>query len=273
MRPRCILRCFTRFGINILAGPRGLGLRFAALRHDVAAIDPRFHADRPEGRDRRRATELDVGAERVQRHAALALPLPSGHLRAAEPTSDRYAHALRAALHRARHGLLEHLAEGDALLELLGDGIGDELRVDLGHADLDDVHLHRLARALAQRLPELFDLGAALPDDDARLRGVDRHRDLIHRALDVDPGHARVAEALLDRAAELGVLLDEVRVVAAGVPLRRPGLRRAEAEPQRVHLMTHLARLLFLCRLSRRHRLRGRRTRRARRSPHRAGTT
>src|SRR4029079_117658 len=134
---------------------------------DVAAVDPGLHADRAERRLRDRAAELDVRPERVQRDAALALPLTPGHLRAAEAAGDRDADALRAGLHRPGDRLLQHLAERDAPLELLGHVLGDEVRVELRVADLEDVHLHDLAGGLAERLTELLDLRAALADDDA----------------------------------------------------------------------------------------------------------
>ena len=83
--------------------------------------------------------EIDVGAQRVQRHAALAIPLHARDLGAAEAAAAVDPDALRAQAHRRLHRALHGAAEGDAALELLGDVLGDQLGVDLGLADLDDV--------------------------------------------------------------------------------------------------------------------------------------
>ena len=75
--------------------------------------------------------EVDVGAQRVQRDAALLLRLAARHLGAAEAAGDGDLDALGAALHRALHGLLDRAAEGDAPLQLLGDAARDEVGVEL----------------------------------------------------------------------------------------------------------------------------------------------
>src|SRR4029453_4440982 len=114
----------------------------------------------------------------------LALPLAAAHLRATEAAGDGDAHALRARLHRTQDGLLQDLAERNAALELLRDVLRDEDRVELRVTDLEDVHLHGLTRCLPEDLAQLLHLRAALADDDAGLRGVDRHGDLVRGALD-----------------------------------------------------------------------------------------
>src|SRR5688572_970789 len=168
-------------------GAAGRVLRDLARRGlDVALVDPGLHADRAERRLGDRAAELDVRAQRVQRDAAFALPLAAAHLGATQAAGDGDAHALRARLHRAEDGLLQHLAERHATLELLRDVLSYEHRVELGVADLEDVHLDGLAGRLPKDLTQLLDLRAALTDDDAGLRGVDRHSDLVRRTLDVD---------------------------------------------------------------------------------------
>ena len=60
--------------------------------------------------------------------------------------------------------------------ELLGHALGDQLRVDLGVLDLEDVELHLLAGELLELAADAVGLGAAAADDDARTRGVDVHR-------------------------------------------------------------------------------------------------
>ncbi len=90
---------------------------------------------------RRRPAEIDVGAQRVQRHPTLAIPLGPRDFRAAEPAAAADPDALGAEPHRRLHRALHRPPEGDAPLQLLGDVLGHELGVDLGLADLDDVEV------------------------------------------------------------------------------------------------------------------------------------
>ena len=71
---------------------------------------------------------VDVGAQRVQRHAALAVPLLARHLGATEAAAALHADALGAGLHRGLHGPLHRPAERDPAGELVGDALGDERR-------------------------------------------------------------------------------------------------------------------------------------------------
>src|SRR5207249_3280606 len=89
--------------------------------------------------------EVDVGAQRVERHAPLAIGFVARHLRAPEPARASHADALGTGAHGRRDRLLHRAAERDALLELLGDVLGHELRVEV--------------RALAEpaRIPGLYD--------------------------------------------------------------------------------------------------------------------
>src|SRR5437867_3793925 len=91
---------------------------------------------------------------------------------------------------------------------------------------------------------EPFDLGPLPPDDDARSRRVDRDPCAARGALDVDPGDAGVIERLLDVASDLDVLVKEVGVLLPGEPARTPRSRGAQAEADRVNLLSHQALLV-----------------------------
>src|SRR5262245_6468728 len=75
------------------------------------------------------------------------------------------AEALGAQAHRRLHGALHRAAEGHAALELLGDVLGDELRVDLRLADLDDVEVDLAALGDAGEIgAQLLDVRTLLAD-------------------------------------------------------------------------------------------------------------
>src|SRR6185312_10581857 len=98
-RPFCSLRYFLLAGCSILRScswsrsPRTLG-RFRrrrrrrgglrVVRHHFALEDPNLDADDAIGRTRLGEAVVDVGAQRVQRHAAFAIPLAAGDLDAVQ---------------------------------------------------------------------------------------------------------------------------------------------------------------------------------------------
>jgi hypothetical protein len=112
--------------------------------------------------------------------------------------------------HRVGHGALHGAAEHHALLELLRDAFGDQLRVELGLADLGDVQahvVHRHAQNLGHRRAELLDVLALLADHDARPRRVNRDVGAARGALDVNAAHRGVGQLLVQVLAhqEIGV--------------------------------------------------------------------
>src|SRR6266446_131420 len=222
-------------------GGAGTGLfGGGALGEHLAAEDPHLAADLPVRRPRLGKSVVDVRAQRVQRHAPLAVPLVPGHLGAAQPAGAGHADALGAELLRRLDGLLHRAAESDAPLELGGDVLRDQLRVGLGLADLDDVEEHLVLRELLQLLLDLLDARTALADDDARPRGVHVDLHLVGGALDLDLADTGLAQLLLHVLAQLDVLVQPARVVLLLVPLGVPGADDAQAEADRIDLLTHL---------------------------------
>ena len=138
---------------------------------------------------------VDVRAQRVQRHAAVRVALGARHLRATEATGDLNLDALGAGPHRARERALHRAAEGDTVLQLLGDRLRDEARVELGALDLKDVDLDLLAGDLVQVAAQLVDFGAGLADHDPRTRRVDVDLNLVRVLADRDVRQARVRRA------------------------------------------------------------------------------
>src|SRR5262249_11586158 len=155
---------------------------------------------------RRRHAVIDVGAQRVQRHAALAIPLHARDFGAAETARAVDADAAGAEPHRRLHGALHGAAERDAALELLRDRFGDELRVQFGLTDLDDVDDDVAVGELGDLLAQLLDVGALLADHHARPSRVDGDAALLVRALDDDLGHRGLLELLHQDFADLHVL-------------------------------------------------------------------
>src|SRR5690349_7008959 len=92
-------------------GEAGVAGTAAAVVVDLALEDPALDADRARRGERLVEAVVDVGAQRVQGDATLAVPLAAAHLGVAEATGRVDADALGAELHRGLHGPLERAAE------------------------------------------------------------------------------------------------------------------------------------------------------------------
>jgi hypothetical protein len=176
----------------------------------------------------------------VQRHAAFAIPLTARDLDAVQAAGRHDLDALRTQAHGVLHRALHGAAEHDALLELLRDRLGDQLRIDLGLAHLFDVHRHRHAQAARQFSLEVLDVLALLADHHARARRVDGDARVLGRALDQDARHRGVLQTLLQELTHLQIFGQHGgEVAAAGIPARRPGARDGQTKAGRMDLLSH----------------------------------
>src|SRR5262249_15191725 len=139
--------------------------RHRVMRQDLALEHPYLDAAGAVGGLGRAVAEIDIGAQRVQRHAALAIPLHAGDLGTAEPARAVDADALRAEPHRRLHRPLHRPTKRDAALELLRNTFGDQLGLDLGLPDLDDVEADLAIGDLGDVAAQFVDVGALFADD------------------------------------------------------------------------------------------------------------
>src|SRR5579862_317659 len=250
LRPFCSLRYFLLAGCSIshsrfARGGLALHLgrrrrRLLALAQRLALEDEDLHADRAVSGLRLGKSVLDLGAQRMQRHATLAIPFGARDLGAVQAARACDLDALGPQAHGVLHGALHGAAEHHAFLQLPGDRIGDELRIQFGLADLLDVHVHRHAHEALQRVAKALDVLALLADHHARTRRVDRDARVLRRTLDDDLAHGGVRELLLEVLADLDVLGEHPReVLGVRVPLRAPVSIHREAEAGRVDLLSH----------------------------------
>jgi hypothetical protein len=183
---------------------------------------------------------VDVGTQRVQRHAAVGVALGAGHLGAAQPSGHLDLDALGAGAHGAGQRALHGAAEGHPVLELLGDRLRHQARVELGALDLEDVDLDLLAGDPVQVAAKLIDLRARLADHDARPGGVDVDLHLGGVLADRDVRQAGVREPPDDVLADLRVLMQEVGEVALVEPVGLPVVDVAHADRFGVNFLTHV---------------------------------
>ena len=154
---------------------------------------------------------------------------------------------LSAGPHRRRERALHRATEADPVLELLGDRLRDELRVELGPLDLVDVDVDVLLRDRVQLTAERVHLDAGLADHDPRARREDVHRDPLLVLADEDVGQARVRQLPEDVLADANVLEEVLRELGlARPPVRLPVVDDADAEAAGMHLLAHQATASFL---------------------------
>src|SRR6202140_839995 len=260
IRPLCAFRNLVFFGCimalrpqsskialsSVAARPGIVALgHFLVLGHRVVLKDfaleyPDLDAAGAEGGERRRHPVIDVGAQRMQRHAAFAIPFHARDFGAAETARAVDTNALGAETHRRLHRGLHGAAERDAALELLRDRFGDQRGIELRLADLDDVDDDVGGGDVGNPLAQLVDVGALLADHDAGTRGVDRHPALLVRTLDHDSGDRRLLELLVQDLADFDILVQQLAVfVLAGEPTGIPRPVDAKTQPDWIDLLTH----------------------------------
>src|SRR4051812_49323502 len=260
IRPLCAFRNFVFFGCIMALSPQTFSTasrRVAArtgivafghllvLGHrivlqDFALEDPDLDAAGAERGERGRDTIIDVRPQRVQRHAAFAIPLHPSDFRAAEATRAVDTNAFGAETHRRLHRALHGAAERNASLELLRNRFGDQGRIQFRLADFDDVDDDIGSSDVGNLLAQLVDVGALLADHDAGTRGMDRHPALLVRTLDHDPGDSRLLQLLVQHLADFDVLVQQLAIfVLAGVPTGIPRPVDPETQPDWIDLLTH----------------------------------
>jgi hypothetical protein len=206
----------------------------------VALVDPDLDADDPVAGLGLGGPVVDVGTQGGQGHAAFALLRLAGHLGSAQAAVHLDLDALGAGLHGRLQGLLHRTAEGHALLEGLGDHLGDQGRLELGALDLAHGQVAGDAGDLLELLLELLDAHALAPDQHARARRVHDDVDRLAGALDLDARDASTLELLLDEATDVLVLLEQAaEVPLVGVPAGAPGFDDGDAVAGRVNFLSH----------------------------------
>src|SRR4051812_5292646 len=177
----------------------------------------------------------------MQRNATLAVPFGTRDLRTAETAGAGNANALGAQAKRRLNRALHRAAEGDAALKLVGDALGDELGVNFGLADLDDVEANLGARHALKLFLELLDVRALLADDHAGTRGIDANAADLRRTLDHHLRDRGLWLLLDDVATDLEVLEEQTAIVLAfRVPAAVPGAVDLQAKPDRRGFLTHV---------------------------------
>ena len=187
---------------------------------------------------------VNVGPQGVQGNLPQHHFFGAGDFRAGDAALDDDFDAFGAGLHGALGGLAHGAAVGDAALQLVGDVAGDQVGVEFGLFDFEDVELHPAAGDGLQLGAEVFDPLAIAPDQDSGAGGMDVDYAVLGAAVDFDPGDAGVGKGAVfvaDAAAQGQIFLDQAAVGGAvgGVPVGFPVFDDAETEAVWMGFMAH----------------------------------
>ena len=162
-------------------------------------------------RPRLRKAVVHVRPERVQRDATrrALLRLRVRDLRAAQTPADPDLHALAAGAHGALNRLANRPTVANPPLNLVGNIVRYELRIEFRTLDLLDRQMHLAPDCLVDLLVQPVDAAPRAPDHNARLRRPDDHRHRVRVAVDGHLAHRRVPQPLLDDVTD-PYILDEL---------------------------------------------------------------
>ncbi|CVI17715.1 hypothetical protein AGR1A_Cc40379 [Agrobacterium fabacearum CFBP 5771] len=209
---------------------------------DFALEDPDLDAADAERGFRFSCAVVDVRTQRVQRNASFTVPFGTSDFGATETATAGDLDAFGAKTHCGLNRTLHRTAESHAALELLGDRLSDESRVDFRLAHFNDVEVRFGVGHLRKLLAKLLDVRALLADDETRTSRMDRNAALLVRTLDDNLGDTGLLEFLDQVSPDLQVFMQQLAVFSGvSVPAAIPGTVDAEAEADRIDFLTHYA--------------------------------
>ena len=174
----------------------------------------------------------------------MAIPFSTGDVSTTETTGAAKTNAISTHIHRGLHGTLHGAAERNTTLKLNGDGFGDELSIEFGLLDFEDVDFDLFATAhFGDLLAHHFDFLAFTTNHKAWACCVERHADLIPSTFDDDLGNGGLHKLLLEIATDREVAVERISVFFfRGIPLGAPVFGDCEAEADRIYFLSHKVR-------------------------------
>src|SRR5579883_319966 len=211
----------------------------------IALINPYFDTDNAKGGMRLCLAVINIGTQGMQGNFPLNLFLRAGNFRTAEATTDDNFHAFRAGTQRLLHRLLHGAAEGDTLLQLLGNTATNQGRIEFWLANLQNVQAHALVGLCLQFSAQPVHLLAAFADDNARAGRMNGDGHLVGCGpLDLNARNRGVRQLFVDHISDRVIFREYIFVVPPGKPARLPALDDAEPEPSGMYFLSQSVLLL-----------------------------
>ena len=195
-----------------------------SLRQYLTFADPHLDTDLPIYRQRKYIRIIDIHPQRMQRSTALLDLLRTGDLGATQTAAhlDLDPFCSHTKSRRDRH--LDSPLVVDTVLDLTSNRITDYISIQLRSTNFKDVDLDIVfTRELLQLFLDPVDLATTFTDDDTGLGSMDRHDQLVQRALDNDLGDPSFIDTGVQVGSDL-VVLDQLGsiVFLAAIPVGFP---------------------------------------------------
>ncbi len=110
---------------------------------------------------------VDIGTQGMQRNLTLTILLLTRHFRAGKATGTHDANTSHSELHCAQNRLPHGALVGNTFFDLLGDGFGNQLRIDVWVPDLLHADMDLLFGQLLQFESQIIHSLTATPDNNA----------------------------------------------------------------------------------------------------------
>src|SRR3989338_2931116 len=214
LRPFCSLRYFLLAGCSMFCSRLSCFLfrlsgdwRSNLLIRDFALEPPSLYANDSISGFCFGGAVINIGTQSMQWHTALAIPLGASDFNAVQSARAHDLDALGAQSHRVLHRPLHRTAEHDALFQLRGDAVSDQLRINFRLAHFFDCQLDRLqSHALAQFCAQRLDILAFFTDHNAGASGVNSYFGVFGLTLNDHLRYTGRSQFLLQESANLDVL-------------------------------------------------------------------
>src|ERR1051325_9410940 len=236
--PRKFLVCCDHCGLLLYPA--------VAFWHVFALINPALPANYAIRGIRFRRSEIDVGAQRLQRQPPLQVPFFAGDFRPIQPAGHANLDALAPETKRRIHRLAHRATKRYPLFQLQRNRLGNQGRVQLRAVYFLNVDVHFALGALLHVLLQLVDFRAFAADDDSRPRGEDSHHQFVSRAFDIDRADTGRLQLFFQFLAQFHIFVQQFGVVASRKPARLPRLVVAQAESVWMCFLSHCAWLPLL---------------------------
>jgi hypothetical protein len=183
---------------------------------------------------------IDFGTEGVEGNAAPVVLFDAGEFGATQAASTADFDAFSAKVLGCLQGFFHGAPEGNTAFELERDVFGDQLGIDFGMFDFNDVNVDLFAGHAAEFFLELVDFGAFAADNDAGASSKNSNAAAICGALDQDLGHRSGLEFLFELLTNVAVFSQELaEFLFGGEPLGTPVAIDGDAEADWIGFLAH----------------------------------
>ena len=212
------------------------------MLHNLAFEDPDFDtANSISGHGFGHAI-INIGAQCMQRHSALAIPFGTGNFSTAETATAIDTNAQSTQAHGRLHGALHGATETDTALKLLRDAFCNQLCINLRFTHFNNVQHHFAIGHFADALFQLLNVSAFFTDDDTGAGRVNGDAAFFMRALNHHARNTGLTQVFEQHGADFQIFMQQIGVFALiCIPARLPSAVDAEAHANRINLLSHYA--------------------------------